>query len=135
MSQGDIKTLGRPDDTLPEVTYDKMTTLLQEGKVPTSVLIAPTARSWAGRPMVDVTAAHLTENNYDDPLSAIVEFWYPREGGKKKNEEDWNKHMAMVLLLGWRAPQRAGSVAFVDEVRFPRETSYGKSQLLTRALN
>ena len=53
MSRGDIKTLERPDDTLPEVTYDKMTTLLQEGKVPTSVLIAPTAMSWAGgRPMV-----------------------------------------------------------------------------------
>ena len=66
MSRGDIKTLERPDDTLPEVAYDKMTTLLQEGKVPTSVLVAPTAMSWAGRPMVDVTAAHLTENDYDD---------------------------------------------------------------------
>ena len=36
MSRGDIKTLERPDGTLPEVTYDKMTTLLQEGKVPTA---------------------------------------------------------------------------------------------------
>ena len=58
MSRGDIKTLERPDGTLPEVTYDKMATLLQEGKVPTSVLVAEAFFGERGDDIEKVTLLH-----------------------------------------------------------------------------